>query len=425
MKVLHLPSTYLPDNIGGKEVFIRELIRHTPQIEHRVLLHHKTRKDYVHEGTQVYVLPPATTSNYRYSYFSRLYEGLLPFEQVLDDFKPDVVHFHDQSGGASLSHLMICKSKNINTLVTYHSPGQSCLQRALIFSGKKPCDGEIILERCASCQYQLKGVPAFAANQLAKIKTGFDRTGRINQRNKTDLFYSSWKKFYELFGHVHVSAQWLKDLLILNNVSEEKIHYIELGGPAAPSTAPPPRNAGDPLRIVFIGRCTDIKGIHVLVNAVKHLPEEISLEVYFYGPGWDDTSYGRNMLKEIGQDKRFKTPSLIKPDSVVPTIQRMDVCVIPSLWPETGPITVFDAFAAGIPVIGTDLAGIRERVSNGKDGLLFPWADSEALAARIRDVAGNPELLRNLKSNVKAKRTFRDFALEVGQLYSEIGKHNK
>jgi glycosyltransferase involved in cell wall biosynthesis len=59
----------------------------------------------------------------------------------------------------------------------------------------------------------------------------------------------------------------------------------------------------------------------------------------------------------------------------------MDVLVVPSLWMETGPITVLEAWAAGIPVIGSNRGGIREWIDEFGGGRLFPPGDAKALAS--------------------------------------------
>jgi glycosyltransferase involved in cell wall biosynthesis len=255
---------------------------------------------------------------------------------------------------------------------------------------------------------------------LGGAKTSIDPTGIINQRNKTDLFYSSWNEFYGSIDQVQVSAHWLFDLLVLNGVPREKIRYIELGGRAPLPSMPRTRNPGDPLKLVFMGRCSSIKGIDVLIDAVLQLPPELPLEVYFYGPGWNDTEYGLQLQARMAGDRRFKPPQLFDPENVINAISKMDACVIPSRWPETGPIVVFDAFAAGIPVIGTDYAGIRERVRHGVDGLLFAWNDSHDLARQLRSLAENPAVLERLRGGVTPKRTFAEFAEDMHSLYKNM-----
>ena len=62
----------------------------------------------------------------------------------------------------------------------------------------------------------------------------------------------------------------------------------------------------------------------------------------------------------------------------------VDVLVVPSMWIENAPFIIREAFAAGVPVIASDLGGMAEMVRDGVDGLLFPPGDARSLAACLR-----------------------------------------
>ena len=60
--------------------------------------------------------------------------------------------------------------------------------------------------------------------------------------------------------------------------------------------------------------------------------------------------------------------------------------MLPSLWDENAPLTCLQARAAGVPVLGSDNAGIAEVIRHGEHGLLFPAGDAAALADCMREV---------------------------------------
>ena len=104
MKILHLPSTFFPRYTGGKEVFTYQLIKNTPQIDHRVVYHSDhDQGDTTYDGISIRVLPPPVTNDYYRSYWELTYDALPGFRETLDEFRPDLVHFHDFCAGASLS----------------------------------------------------------------------------------------------------------------------------------------------------------------------------------------------------------------------------------------------------------------------------------------------------------------------------------
>jgi len=54
--------------------------------------------------------------------------------------------------------------------------------------------------------------------------------------------------------------------------------------------------------------------------------------------------------------------------------------VVPSTWLETGPLTVLEAFAAGLPVAGSDLGGIRELLAGVPGCFLIPLGSAQWLS---------------------------------------------
>jgi len=417
MKVLHLPSTFWPDAAGGKEIFVYQLIKSLPSEQHSVLIHRKGQPGkYVHDGIDVNVLPLPETRDTRRSYFEVTFDRLPGFEEFLDDYKPDIVHLHDFGNYSSLSHLRVCKLKGIKTVSTYHSPGQSCLQRALIFGGKKPCSGKIDIDVCTKCRYLVAGVPEIAAAMMSKVRQPFSPLNKFFQRGDTQLYHDSWHEFYNGVDLIQVHAHWVKDVLLINDIPSDKIKYVEMGGHA--SSSPRKEDQNGPLRLVFVGRCTDIKGVHLLVDAVKSLPDA-PLEVHFFGPYWND-DYGRRLQEKMGDDKRFIPPRLIDSEKIVEELKSMDICVIPSIWPETGPLTLFDSFAAGVPILGTRLAGIEEKARDGVDRVLFNWNDVNDLRDKLSMLLNDRNKVEEMKRNIKPNRTFSDFAKDIDKLYHSV-----
>ena len=70
--------------------------------------------------------------------------------------------------------------------------------------------------------------------------------------------------------------------------------------------------------------------------------------------------------------------------------------VVPSTWYENTPFVVLEAFAAGVPVIASDLGGLSEVVEPDRNGLLFAAGDAAALRAAIERVAGDPAWFADL-----------------------------
>jgi glycosyltransferase involved in cell wall biosynthesis len=70
----------------------------------------------------------------------------------------------------------------------------------------------------------------------------------------------------------------------------------------------------------------------------------------------------------------------------------------------TSPLKVFEAMAAGVALIGSDLPSLREILVNERDALLVPPDDAAALARAIERVIGDDGLRRELAQNLHARR---------------------
>jgi len=97
-----------------------------------------------------------------------------------------------------------------------------------------------------------------------------------------------------------------------------------------------------------------------------------------------------------------------------------DLVAVPSLWLETGPLVVLEAFAAGIPVLGSRLGGIAELVRHGVDGWLAEAGDVRAWQRALRHLVNDPSLLTTLRQGIQPVRTTRDVASETLNLYERV-----
>ncbi len=431
MKILHLPASYLPYYTGGKEVFVAHLAEELQRLGHEnlVVVHADDRippiGTYNYRGIRVEVMPSIKVTHSQY--WSNTCTLDDSFERLLKKEHPDIVHFHDQSGGASLNHLKIVKKLGIKTLLTYHSPGQSCPQRALLYRGRTLCDGKLLIDRCSKCLYINKEIPNFIASLLIKFPIKFKNIESssikrfLNLTHSVDIFKESFEKIYELHDGIHIYCYWIKEVLKSNNVGEEKIYFVPQTIPMHDKYDEDENNdtfSEDKLKLAFFGRCTYIKGVHILVKAIKLLPSDFPVEVNFYGPYWDNTNYGKKLLNAIEKDVRFKKPKLLPPAKVLSVMGKMDAVLVPSLWPETGPFVVLEAFRAGVPVIGTRAAGIAEKVEHLKNGLLFEWGNAKELAQCIQILYERK--INNQPFTIPTLPTITEMALMMLEVYKKL-----
>jgi phosphatidyl-myo-inositol alpha-mannosyltransferase len=143
--------------------------------------------------------------------------------------------------------------------------------------------------------------------------------------------------------------------------------------------------AGDRLRIVFVGQAVERKGLPLLLHAFEALREHIPTELTVIGPSPEELAplmlddRGVRVLGKIGDARKREE------------LERADVLCAPSLRGESFGMVLTEAFAAGTPVIASDIAGYRDVVRNDVDGILVPAGDAQALAEALRDLWEEPE----------------------------------
>lgn len=429
---MFLSAAGLPHTVGGRDVFMHELARalsvHGVPVVcayHQTPMHEPVGR-YKHDGVDYAVLPAAEGERDRRHYFGRTAAAIPGFAELLAGFRPDVLHLHDFGVSCGLTHLREAAGRGIRTVMTFHSPGQSCPQKALRYRGRTPCDGELLYGRCSQCRLSVQGVPIAAAAALARLPLrvlGISYTSApmrlLTSPNATETEVDAWFEMVRLIDLMHTHAKWVHDMVAVNGVPAAKLCLRRTGLPRPAGRVTPEADPAGRLRVAFLGRCDPVKGIEVLIDAVRMLPRDAAIVVSFFGPYWSD-GFGQGLLKRIAGDARFAPPVLVPPTELPRVWAQTDLLAVPSLWPETGPLVVLEAFAAGVPVVGSDLGGIPELVRDGVDGLLFPLGDAAALSAHLGRLIADRAEVERLKANTRPPRTLADLADDLLPEYRRL-----
>jgi phosphatidylinositol alpha-mannosyltransferase len=154
-----------------------------------------------------------------------------------------------------------------------------------------------------------------------------------------------------------------------------------------PGGAPAPRRRapGEPLEIAFVGQAVDRKGLPVLLRAFEALRGHVAARLVLVGASEPEVApllvdgAGVTVLGRVSDAEKRAA------------LEHADVLVAPSLGGESFGMVLTESFAAGTPVVASDIAGYRDVVRDGVDGLLVPRGDATALAETLRDLALAPE----------------------------------
>jgi glycosyltransferase involved in cell wall biosynthesis len=174
--------------------------------------------------------------------------------------------------------------------------------------------------------------------------------------------------------------------------------------------------ASQPLRILFVGRISPEKGVHVLVDAFARIAATIpraTLELvggsgslppeFLVGLSRDplvrrlEAFYGSDYVADVKRRipaelrDRVMFHGSVGHDVVAGHYRDATIFVIPS-FSDAFPLTVVEAMGAGLPVVGSAVGGIPEAVIDGETGLLVEPDDADALAEALRRVLVDREL---------------------------------
>jgi glycosyltransferase involved in cell wall biosynthesis len=147
-------------------------------------------------------------------------------------------------------------------------------------------------------------------------------------------------------------------------------------------------------RIVFVGRLKYPKDGETLLRAAAALGDrDYVLEIVGDGPD-------REQLESLPHDERVRFAG--ERDDVPQLLAASSVFVLSSRS-EGLPISVLEAMAAGLPVVASDVGGLREQVVDGETGLLVPAGDAAALADALARLIDDPSLRRTMGDASRAR----------------------
>ena len=191
-----------------------------------------------------------------------------------------------------------------------------------------------------------------------------------------------------LFNHLHVriavseAAAWTAQRFFGGR------YRIIPNGVAVPEhSAPPPgaRDTDEPLRLAFVGQAVERKGLPVLLRAFEALRDHIPVELTVVGANRDEV---RPLLLD---DDGVTVLGRVDDAEKQRVLESADLLCAPSLGGESFGMVLTEGFAAGTPVVASDIAGYRDVVRDGRDGVLVPRGDATALAETLHDLWFTPE----------------------------------
>jgi glycosyltransferase involved in cell wall biosynthesis len=322
------------------------------------------------------------------------------FSDVLEDFSPDVVHFHNLAG-LSVKMIDECQQQGIPTVMTLHDYWGICFKNTMIKN-----DGSICMKGgfdCLGCKEILLGEPA--------IPSSVRNAHILLSLGKIDRFIAP--------------SQYLAERYAANGIRREKIAVINNGIDLERFKAIPKKC--DKFTLGFIGYLGRHKGLDFLLRALALLHDLEKIRLLIVGDG-EEAGHLKSLCRDLNLEPYVTFHGRVENQQIPMIYERIDVLVVPSIWPENSPVTITEAMASGIPVIAFDIGGIGELVDEGVTGFLVPPKDVQAMAERIDHLLVHPELRSEMGEKAFAKMQRYDLRKQVDRIlgvYREVSDRQK
>jgi len=306
--------------------------------------------------------------------------------KVLDAFQPDIVHMNNINFQLTPSIIYAVKKRGIPLVQTVHDYQMICPNHLLYnFEENKPCtrciNGSKLNCVKHSCIHSSKVKSILGVVEAWLYKA-------IKTYKKVDLYICP-SRFLENKLKTASGIYNGKTFTIHNFI--DKAENIE-------------KNEVEPY-IVFVGRLSKEKGVELLAECAKRLPE---YKFVVAGTGPDD-----GVLQNI---ENVELLGFVSGKALNELMGNAKVLLAPSICFENCPLSILEANSMGVPVITMNSGGMAELVADGVTGTLVPEADAGCLAGKIKSTLEDSEYYAKLKEN--SEKTSGDIL--TARKYSEI-----
>jgi glycosyltransferase involved in cell wall biosynthesis len=352
--------------------------------------------------------------------------------EYVQEIEPDIVHA-EHFQGLSASVIPVFKESGAPLVYKATDFWTICPVVDLRRHDGKMCTGPEVTHctRCVASRHQgsrmqqvvdrtpdagIQAAAALAGTRLGRRSHALSQVGALAERPEF---------IRERMGQVDriiVYTELMRELLLANDIGEERIQVSPYGIDTSRIPAPQNDNVPPPLRIGYIGTMAPHKGCDILIEAVKSLPRELDASLTIYGNLERFKPFVKQLRRLAGDDERIEFAGPFQREEVGEILAELDTLVVPSRWYENQPGVILEAFAAGMPVVATNLGGMSEFVHHEKNGLLFELEDHEDLARQLCRLGEESGLIQRLRARIGSVKTVRQDVDELEELYGDLIK---
>lgn len=448
MRIVQVVNGLPPEYLGGTETYAATLAQELARQGHTVSVfarrENARQPEHAVETTTVDQVEISRINNTRRqsTSFADSYRNdsvATCFGQMLDRFKPDIVHFQHLVY-LSTTCVREATRRQIPVVMTLHDYWLICQRGRFLKPDLSVCPGQTDTG-CAQCFHHVLDPRMSVLYGWLKPLLGQQSWLRERARRwygkragSQSVSLAAQQQIQARMAHIRAlcasvslflaPSRFLREQFVAFGIPPEKILFHECGLQTdaiqpAPK-APVPRKNRDkrPLTFGYIGVVDPVKGVHLLVEAFQTLPAE--LRIYggeaAYAPYPDEKGFRSRLVNS----PRIRCMGRYEQHELSRILAEVDVVVVPSIWYENAPLVIREAFLAHTPVITADFGGMREWVTDGVNGLLFEPRNIDDLRQKMRRFVTEPDLVARLSQAFPAVRSISTDAALLEQHYRRL-----
>ncbi len=152
----------------------------------------------------------------------------------------------------------------------------------------------------------------------------------------------------------------------------------------------------EPPTVVYFGRLKRYKSVDHVIKAFALVRRDVPAALLQIIGRGDDLTHLEELVRQMGLENVVTFRGWVNGSEKIDLLSKAHVVVNPSVKEGWG-ITNMEANACGTPVVSADVPGLRDSVSNGVSGLLYPYGNIEHLAGSITRVLTDTDLRNRLR----------------------------
>ena len=318
------------------------------------------------------------------------------FARVLEEFQPDVVHFNHFLWGLSVGLPRVAAEYGAFVVATATDLGLLCHRGQYFNSNLEPCGGPSSHEECARCvrepsRHDSHAIELFARRAAVRGAARLGGLGRIVVARDLELRAEEVRQAASFIRQWVFPTSALLSQFQAQGLALEGAKVLPYGIDERAFCLPELEREARGFRFSFFGQYMPHKGLEHLLEAVRRmesrLPESVSpwtLRCYGHGSRGRHKLYAPRAFEAVSSSRRVIDAGCFPPLDAPRVIAETDALVVPSVWMENAPLAVLQARAAGVPVIASDVLGVREVMDPSRHGALVAPGDAGALADAMR-----------------------------------------